>query len=118
MIKLDHFYIYVTDLDKAISFYQKILCSKVNHREGDRWADFDSGDGIYFGIFNVDESYKVGDNITIALKTDDIKLEYERIKSLAPKEITDIIHLTEPYSYFYFQFKDEWGNNWEVAQYA
>lgn len=121
MIKLDHFYVKVTDLNKAIEFYQEIFDRKINHKEGNRWADFDSGDGIYFGIFNADnddEVFKAGDNVTLSFKTDNIQTEYERIKALNPKTISAIIHLSQPYDYYYFQFEDEWGNVWEVAQYA
>lgn len=121
MIKLDHLYVKVTDLDRAISFYQEVLEMKISHKEGNRWADFDSGSGVYFGIFNAvhdNEAFKSGDNITLGLKTNNIKDEYKRINSLSPKRITDIIHLSQPYDYFYFQFEDEWGNIWEVAQYS
>lgn len=121
MIKLDHFYIKTTDLNKAIEFYQKVLVRNISHKEGNRWADFDSGNGIYFGIFNADndnETFKAGDNITLALKTDDVQSEHRRIKSLNPKTISDIVHLSQPYDYYYFQFEDEWGNVWEVAQYT
>ena len=121
MIKLDHFYIKVTDLDKAISFYQDVLQSKVTHKEGNRWADFNSGDGVYFGIFNAindDEKFKPGDNITLGLKTDDINNEHKRINALNPQTITEVIHLSQPYNYYYFQFEDKWGNIWEVAQYS
>lgn len=121
MIKIDHFYIKVTDLDKAISFYQNVLEKKISHKEGNRWADFDSGDGVYFGIFNAsndNETFESGDNITLALKTQNIKKEHKRISDLNPKAITEIIHLSQPYDYYYFQFEDEWGNIWEVAQYS
>jgi predicted enzyme related to lactoylglutathione lyase len=70
MLKLDHFYIKVTDLNKAIKFYQMILGKKISHKEGNRWADFDSNDGIYLGIFNAtndNETFKAGDNVTLAL---------------------------------------------------
>ena len=121
MLKLDHFYIKVTDLNKAIKFYQMILGKKISHKEGNRWADFDSNDGIYLGIFNAtndNETFKAGDNVTLALKTDDIQSEFERIKSLEPKKITDIVYLSQPYDYYYFQFEDNWGNTWEVTQYS
>lgn len=120
MLKLDHFYIKVTNLDRAIEFYQELLGIEIKHREGARWADFDTGQGIYFGIFNADnddEIFRVGDNTTLALKTNNIQSEFARIKKLATTILTDIVQLTQPYNYYYFQFKDEWGNVWEVAQY-
>lgn len=120
MLKFDHVYIKVTDLDKAISFYQKVFDWKISHREGNRWADFNSNEGVYIGIFNAKndkETFSAGDNITIGLKTDNIQGEYKRIKSLKPKAVTGIIYIPQPYDYRYFQFEDEWGNIWEVAEY-
>jgi predicted enzyme related to lactoylglutathione lyase len=120
MIKIDHFYIKVTDLYKAINFYEKLLQMQISHREKDRWADFQKGSEVYFGILNttVDgDFFTVGDNTTLALKTDDIEKEYLRIKELSPKSITEIVTITQPALYKYFQVEDEWGNVWEVAEY-
>ncbi len=120
MIKIDHFYIKVTDLDKAISFYEKFLQMQVTHREKDRWADFQIGSEVYFGILNttVDgEKFTSGDNTTLALKTDNIEKEHARIKELSQKSITEIETITQPALYKYFQIEDEWGNVWEVAEY-
>jgi predicted enzyme related to lactoylglutathione lyase len=121
MIKIDHFYITVTDLDKAIDFYQKLLGKKISHREKNRWADFkESENEVYFGIYNatVDgEKFTTGSSPTLSLKTDDVELEYKRIKGLNPKNISEVFELTQPARYKYFQFEDEWGNVWEVAEY-
>ena len=119
MIKIDHFYIKVNNLNKAIEFYEKLLSIKVKNKEDDRWADFDNGN-IYFGILNSEidnEDVIYGDNITLALKTDDIESEYKRVSSLNPKTITEIFIVDQPAEYKYFQFTDPWNNLWEVAQY-
>lgn len=120
MIKLDHFYVTVTDLDQAIDFYQLVLQRPVTHREGDRWADFSEDNEVYFGIFNASidkESFKTGSSPTLCLKTDNIYQEKERISALNPKSITDIVTLTQPSVYKYFWFEDLWGNKWEVSEY-
>lgn len=119
MIKIDHFYIRVDDLDKAINFYEKLLSTKIKNREGDRWADFDNG-SIYFGILNSkidDEKVNYGDNTVLSLKTDEIEKEHKRISLLNPQTITKIFTINQPAEYKYFQFTDQWGNTWEVAQY-
>lgn len=119
-MKLDHFYIKVDDLDKAIEFYEKILERRVSNREGNRWADFKKDDGVYFGIFNAandKETPNYGDNITLSLKTQDIIKDFKRVKSINPKSQTEIITIKQPSLYKYFQFEDPWGNIWEVAKY-
>ena len=121
MINIDHFYITVTDLDKAIDFYQKLLGKDISNREKNRWADFKGNEGeVYFGIYNatVDgEKFSTGSSPTLSLKTDTVDAEYERIKGLNPKSISKMIELTQPARYKYFQFEDDWGNVWEVAEY-
>ena len=120
MLKIDHFYVTVTNLDQAISFYQSVLIEDISHREGDRWADFSKNDIVYLGIFNTaveGEHFSVGTSPTLCLKTDNISHERDRIAKLNPKTITNIVTLTQPATYNYFWFEDPWGNKWEVAEY-
>lgn len=121
MLKIDHFYVTVSDLDRAINFYQKLLGKEISNREKDRWADFkESEEEIYFGIYNAtveSEDFSTGNSPTLSLKTDNVESEYKRIKGLNPKSISGVIELTQPARYKYFQFEDEWGNVWEVAEY-
>lgn len=53
-IELDHIYFCVGDMEKAVNFYETFLDTKVTHREGNRWADFETEgqDGMYFGLLN------------------------------------------------------------------
>ena len=114
MFKIEGFYIWVDNLDKAIDFYEKIFKKKISHREKDRWADFGE-----IGLYNytIDgEKVEKGNNVTPELRTKDIESEYKRIKKLKPKHISKIIVLEKPVLYKYFQFDDEWGNIWEVCE--
>ena len=120
MVKIDHFYIKVTDLDRAIIFDENLLNAKISNREKDRWADFANESKVYFGIYNAtidNDTIKSGDNITLALKTNELDKEHKRIVGLSPKFISEIIVIEQPSLYRYFQFEDEWGNIWEVAEY-
>jgi len=120
MIKIDHFYVTVTDLTKAIIFYEGVLQIPITHREGNRWADFSDGNAVYFGIYNakVDgKKFQTGISPTLCLKTKDIDIERGRIQRLKPSFISEIIVLSQPEPYKYFQFADDWGNVWEVAEY-
>jgi hypothetical protein len=55
--------------------------------------------------------------LTLTLKTDNIEDSYEFLKSIKPKTISPIFSIKQPHEYKYFQFEDEWGNVWEVAEY-
>lgn len=119
MLKLEGFYIWVDDLDEAISFYEGLLEQKIVNREKNRWADFRKNGEIALGIYNytVDSSpAKFGNNVTPELRTYDIKAERERITKLHPKSISEIVILEQPVLYKYFQFEDKWGNIWEVTE--
>lgn len=120
MITIDHFYVTVTNLDEAIRFYEQVLQQKIAHREGDRWADFDVGHGVYFGIYNAtvdNEAFSAGNSPTLCLKTSNLEQERARIHAIHPKTISEIVRLDQPQPYSYFQFDDQWDNHWEVAQY-
>ena len=53
-IKLDHIYFSVSNMNKAVEFYENLLDIKATHREGNRWADFqiDGQNGMYFGLID------------------------------------------------------------------
>ena len=63
---LDHIYISVIDMDRAIQFYEGLLGIKATHLEKDTWADFDLGKGVYLGLINpniVGEKRIVGNSV-------------------------------------------------------
>jgi catechol 2,3-dioxygenase-like lactoylglutathione lyase family enzyme len=42
-VKLDHIYLSVKNMDRAVLFWEDLLETKVKHRENNTWADFDNG---------------------------------------------------------------------------
>ena len=132
LLYLDHFYVTVGNLDLAIRFYERLLGRKVTNKEGGRWADFEDAGKVYLGLISKkqhkklmskENAFRRGTNVILALYTPDIKVAYKHIKNLDPKpsyleEITIMSANDEqPYEYKVFQFKDPWGNLWEVAEY-
>tara|TARA_Y100000310_G_scaffold340106_2_gene434796 strand:- start:303 stop:677 length:375 start_codon:yes stop_codon:yes gene_type:complete len=118
--KLDHVYLSVKNLDRAIQFYESFLQMKTKHRFEDRWADFDDGKGFYLGLYNPSydgQKYTTGNNVTIGFHTTNIEKEHARIKVLKPKTITDVMDVNFFMPYRFFQFEDTEGNVIEVAQY-
>ena len=97
-IQLDHVYFFVEDMEKAVNFYESFLGIKATHREGDRWADFETEgqDGMYFGLLNkkaIDEKIVVGNNAVLGIYTEDIQKAFEKANSLGATilyEPTDI----------------------------
>ncbi len=122
-IQLDHVYFLVEDMERAVHFYETFLDTKVTHKEGDRWADFEieGQDGMYFGLLNkkaIDEKIVVGNNAVLGIYTEDIQKAFEKAKSLGatvlyePDDVQD-----SPYKYVCFGMLDLDGNVIEVANY-
>lgn len=59
-IQLDHIYFSVSNMDRAVEFYEQFLNTKATHREGKRWADFEikgiENKIIGFSIVNLNNS--------------------------------------------------------------
>jgi len=120
-IKLDHIYVSVKDLDRAVRFYEELLGMKVKHREEKTWADFDVGSGFYLGLINpkiVSDKRVVGNNAIPVFFTDDVdaalaKIKKHKVKILFPPE--DLAFTDYPYRCF--QCEDTEGNIIEIAKY-
>ncbi|MFA5966980.1 MAG: VOC family protein [Patescibacteria group bacterium] len=117
----DHTYVSVQDMDRAINFYETLLNKKVSCREENIWADFDIGEGCYFGLINPDivsKERKIGNNSISVFATDNVDEAYEKLKDMGVKIIHDIETLKYT-DYFYRMFlcEDTEGNLIEIAQY-
>jgi len=120
-IMLDHFYISVKNMDRAIKFYEDILEMKVSHREENTWADWDTKKGFYLGLINpkiISKKRKIGNNCTPVFWADNVDLVYKKVKKWKVKIIYPPTNLkfTE-YPYRCFSCKDTEGNIIEIAKY-
>jgi catechol 2,3-dioxygenase-like lactoylglutathione lyase family enzyme len=50
MIRGGNATIYVTDMDRSVSFYSETLGLRLAFRAGDHWASIDAGDGLQLGL--------------------------------------------------------------------
>ena len=120
-VKLDHIYLSVKNMDRAVLFWEDLLETKVKHRENNTWADFDNGSSWYFGLINPDivsEKRIIGNNAIPVFYTDDVDSVYEKVKKYSCKIISEPENL-EFTDYFYrcFYFEDTEGNLIEIAKY-
>ena len=117
----DHVYVSVQNMDRAINFYETLLDEKVSHREENTWADFDIGQGCYFGLINPDligNERKIGNSSIPVFATDNIDDVYKKIESSGAKIIHSIETLDyTDYFYRVFLCEDTEGNLIEIAQY-
>lgn len=120
-IKLDHIYLSVENMNRAISFYEDLLGVKCLHREENTWADFDIGNGVYFGLINpniISDKRIKGNNSIPVFWSDDVDAIFQKIKKYGCQIISEPENLDfTDYPYRCFQFYDTEDNLIEVAKY-
>lgn len=140
MITFGNIYIVTKDFEAALSFYRKLFERDVVSRNKSRYANFQI-DGLRVAIMNgkfdeqhpdevikqekycslYDDMGRIMDNencgkVVININTDDLKKEYERIRSLGlGSDLTEIRYMNAGTPYWYFLLKDLDGNTIEIT---
>lgn len=137
-MKLGTTYICVNDIEKSLRFYRLLLQKEPLYCNDDRWIAFDCGNQIalynkkydekllkeanstHFNQAYIDdflkEDYPKKNNIVIFnFEVEDLKSEYERIKSLGIGQVSEIMYVNVHMPYYYFNIIDPDGNVLEIA---
>lgn len=121
-MRLDHIYISVKNMDRAIAFYEDLLWQKISHREGNQWADFNMWEWFYLWLIYykiIDEKRILWNNSIPTFYSDDVDWVFEKIKKYNTKitfEPTDLAFTT--YRYYCFECEDTEWNLIEVTNYS
>ena len=88
-------YIETDKFNEVVDFYEKVFQIKGNIYTENRWVEFDFGNKL--SVYN-----RLNNIITLNFYSNNLKSDYERIKSLEICEVSDImyVNITEPYYYF------------------
>jgi catechol 2,3-dioxygenase-like lactoylglutathione lyase family enzyme len=85
--------IYVSDMERAVTFYTRTLGLKLLEREDDDWASIDAGDGLVLGLQPANGksgkgggSITIGFNVTEPLEEVVAKLEHRGVSFRGPIE--------------------------------
>lgn len=139
-MKLESIYIECGNFEKSILFYEKLLKMKPIVFTKDRFVVFDCGSRIclynpeydtnlientkdisksfnkeYLENFQTRFNQKKTNNIIVLnFYTNNLKLEYERLQGLDPKNISKIMYVNISEPYYYFTIKDPDGNELEI----
>lgn len=131
-------YIETDKFNKVVDFYEKVFQIKGNVYTKNRWVEFEFGNklSVYNRQYDIEtikentntnynqsfiENFKqnkeksVNNIITLNFYSNNLKNDYERIKSLKICEVSDImyVNITEPY--YYFNIYDPEGNTIEIC---
>jgi len=125
-LKLAESYVLVTDMDRAIKFYEKLLGVKTRLRYKNRWASVLKQFGLYnlsfdkkhnIDMTNIEGDIKRGNNSIIVFHSSDIEYDYQRIKKMDITMLSNIAEINLIAHYKFFHFKDPDGNIIEIGQY-
>jgi hypothetical protein len=118
-------YIKVSKFKESVQLFEEILNEKAVIYTKDRWAEF-KGFSIYsqqydlennIKLSNLDLNIKIGNNIILEFITDDIEIDYIKLRDIGIKTLSEICFLDIKTPYKFFHFCDNDGNQFEVGQY-
>ncbi|MEG0470609.1 MAG: VOC family protein [Longicatena sp.] len=138
-MKLGTTYICVEDMEKSLDFYTKLLQEEPLYKNDDRWISFACGNSIslynkkhdegllkaanndcfnqaYIEDFYKEDVEKKNNVVILNFEVEDLKLEYERVKSLHIGEVSPLMYVNVHLPYWYFNIKDPDGNTLEIAE--
>ena len=118
--------IYVSDLGRAIVFYEELLEVKIEKRFDDRWAFFPDSK-LFLLSYTYDNknnipktshqaTRKPGNSCIPVFHTSDINNEHSRIELLS-HNVSEICFLNVIKPYYFFTFMDPDGNILEIGNY-
>jgi catechol 2,3-dioxygenase-like lactoylglutathione lyase family enzyme len=113
--RLDHVYYWVSDMDRAVSFYRDVLGLQLMRRDGDNWSVFDAG-GRQFALHQALEGRPVSPGgATAVFSVDDL----DRARGMLADRGVEFGHEGDVAGYARFaSFKDPEGNTVQLIEYA
>lgn len=131
-------YICVNDINKSLNFYKSLLQKEPLYCNDDRWISFDCGNQIalynkkydeellkksssihfnqaYIDDFRKVENVKMNNIVIFNFEVEDLKSEYDRIKSLGIGKVSEIMYVNVHMPYYYFNVIDPDGNILEIT---
>ena len=137
-MRLGTTYICVEDIEKSLNFYKLLLQKEPLYCNDDRWIVFDCGNQLalynkkydkkllkeeqdihfnqaYIDDFFKEDGYKKNNVVIFNFEADDLKIEYQRIKSLKIGKVSQIMYVNIHMPYYYFNVIDPDGNILEIT---
>ncbi len=113
--RLDHVYYWTADMGRAVTFYGDVLGLELARRDGDNWAEFDTGT-VRFALHGAVEGHPVapgGATATFEVKDLDVAR-----RGLEGKGVVFHEHAGEVAGYARFaSFSDPDGNTVQLIEY-
>ena len=118
--------ILVTDLERSVVFYERLFEVKITQIYKDRWAKV-PGNLLFLinkqndiekdvPVTSHEREHIYGNNCVPVFLTDNIELEYERIRKIST-DVSELCSLNLITPYRFFTLKDPDGNMFEIGHY-
>jgi len=138
-MKLGCTYIKVSDMEKSINFYSKLLQIQPQYSNKERWVMFNCGNtlalyNLQYDIdilnknentdFHYNEAYikylrqentGAGKTVVFNFDVDNLNEEFERVKNLNIGKVSEIMYVNITMPYYFFIVNDIDGNEIEVT---
>jgi predicted enzyme related to lactoylglutathione lyase len=113
---IDHVYYWVSDLDRAVKFYEDIVGLRLMRREASSWAEFDAGP-IGFALHAAIEGRPMQTGgATVVFRVDDLDVARAALESRGA-EFEDHVGEVEGFARF-ASFRDPDGNAVQIIEYV
>jgi predicted enzyme related to lactoylglutathione lyase len=118
MIKrLDHVYYWVSDMDRAVTFYSDVVGLRLARRDGPSWAMFDAGSDVRLALHGAVEGRPIeAGGATAVFRVDDLdgaRADLQRRGVRFDERVGEV----EGYARF-ASFFDPDGNRVQIIEYA
>ena len=129
-------YIIVSDIQKSVEFYSKLLQENPLKANDDRWVQFSNkialynkaydaklmGEGFaqrfnsaYIEDFKKDTGVPKNNLVVFNFDVEDLKAEYDRLKGLKIGDVSEMMYVNVHMPYWYFNITDPDGNTLEIT---
>jgi predicted enzyme related to lactoylglutathione lyase len=113
---IDHVYYWVSDLDRAVTFYEDVAGLPLVRREAPNWAEFDAG-SIRLALHAAIEGRPMQTGgATVVFRVDDLDAARATLESRGA-EFEDHVGEVEGFARF-ASFRDPDGNAIQIIEYA
>jgi predicted enzyme related to lactoylglutathione lyase len=108
--------VYVSNMDRAVRFYNETLGLKLAYRFGDHWASVEAGKGLTIGLHPASERSPAGRKGSMTIGLELSKPIHDVVKSLEAKGVHFAGPVEEGKSGSFAHFEDPDGNPLYLAQ--
>ena len=108
--------VYVSDMDRSVTFYSEILGLRLTYRFGNNWASLETGKGLTIGLHPASAEMPAGRQGSMAIGLELTGSIHDAVKTLEAKGVRFNGSINEGKAGSFISFHDPDGNLLYLAQ--